>query len=461
MLRWAGRCQTCGEWNSLVELPPEPAKRGFGSGFRATGLTAARPAASGLAAMSLANVDPRESTPVTTGLAELDRVLGGGLVPGSVTLITGEPGVGKSTLLLQALRSRAETGSAVLLVSAEESARQVRVRAERLGDLPPDLFVLPVTEIDSLPDAVSRSGAGLLVVDSIQAVVLHDVSGSPGSIAQVSACAEMLVELAQSLGTAVVMVGHVTKQGTLAGPRSLEHLVDTVLTVEGDRHHALRMVRAVKHRFGPTGELGLFEMGDRGLAEVSDPYRLLLGDRRTNVAGSAVFPTIEGERALVVEVQALTSPAAAATPRRTVRGVDPGRIGLLLAVLEQRCGIGLSRSDVFCSVAGGMRVSEPAVDLPMAIAIVSAVSGIAVPADLVAFGEVGLAGEVRQVPHVHRRLTEAQRLGFSHALVPDAVDTCPPGMELVKIDSLAEAVRLATGLTAQTQSRHASGDPAA
>jgi DNA repair protein RadA/Sms len=394
-------------------------------------------------AMALSAVDPREASPKTTGLSELDRVLGGGLVPGSVTLLAGEPGVGKSTLLLQALRARAESGSVALLVSAEESAQQVRLRAERLGPLPEKLLVLPTTEIDRLPQAVAAGGVDLIVVDSIQAVSTSEAGGPPGSIAQVRACAEMLVELAQSVGTAVVMVGHVTKQGTLAGPRSLEHLVDTVLTVEGDRHHALRMVRAVKHRFGPTGELGLFEMSDRGLAEVSDPYRLLLGDRRTGVPGSSVLPTVEGERAILVELQALTSPLSLATPRRTVRGVDSGRIGLLVAVLEQRCGIGLARLDVFCSVAGAMRVTEPAVDLPMAIAIVSAVSGVPVPDDLVAFGEVGLAGEIRQVPHVHRRLAEASRLGFQRALVPDAVDSCPPAMALIKVDSLAEAVRLA------------------
>jgi DNA repair protein RadA/Sms len=268
-----------------------------------------------------------------------------------VTLIAGEPGVGKSTLLLQALRSRGQMGP-VLLVSAEESAQQVRLRAERLGPLPDGLLVLPTTDIAAVVDAVASSGADLVVVDSIQAVALRDVTGAPGSIAQVRACAELLAGLAQAHATAVVLVGHVTKQGTLAGPRSLEHLVDTVLTVEGDRHHALRMVRAVKHRFGPTGELGLFEMGERGLAEVSDPYKMLLGDRPAGAPGSSVLPTVEGERAIVVELQALVSQTTAASPRRAVRGVDAGRVGLLLAVLEQICDIRLARADVFCSVAG-------------------------------------------------------------------------------------------------------------
>jgi DNA repair protein RadA/Sms len=393
----------------------------------------------------LSSVDPREAAPKSSGLSELDRVLGGGFVPGSVTLLAGEPGVGKSTLLLQVLHSRSQAGEPVLLVSAEESAQQVRLRAERLGRIPEKLFVLPTTEAVEVIDAVATTGAELVVVDSVQAVALRDVSGPPGSLAQVRACAEMLAVLAQATGAAVVLVGHVTKQGTLAGPRSLEHLVDTVLTVEGDRHHALRMVRAAKHRFGPTGELGLFEMADRGLAEVSDPYRMLLGDRRPGAPGSSVLPTVEGERAIVVELQALVSQVRTSTPRRAARGVEAGRVGMLLAVLEQRCGVRLSRAEVFCSVAGGMRVTEPGADLPLAVAIVSAASGVAVPADLVAFGEVGLAGEVRQVPHAQRRLFEAQRLGFRHALVPSSTPGCPPGMELIKVDTLAAAVRLAPG----------------
>jgi DNA repair protein RadA/Sms len=395
------------------------------------------------ATMALSDVDPREAEPRTTGLPELDRVLGGGLVPGSVTLLAGEPGVGKSTLLLQALRSRAAMGAPVLLVAAEESAQQVRLRAERLGPLPDGLLVLSGTDVTAVVDAVSSTGADLVVVDSIQAVSLHDVAGPPGSLAQVRACSEVLVGLAKAHRAAVVLVGHVTKQGTLAGPRSLEHLVDTVLTVDGDRHHALRMVRAVKHRFGPTGELGLFEMGEGGLAEVSDPYRMLLGDRRSGATGSAVLPTVEGERAIVVELQALVSRSSVGAPRRTVRGLESGRIGLLLAVLEERCSVRLARFDVYCSVAGGMRVSEPAADLPMAMALVSAASGIPVPSDLFAFGEVGLAGEVRQVPHALRRLTEAHRLGFRHAVVPASTPDCTPGLELIKVEDVAAAVNLA------------------
>jgi DNA repair protein RadA/Sms len=452
--RWTGKCPSCGEWNSLVEQPraaEKPARLPFGtderlaladSGFREAGATAM---GAGGPTVPLSSVDPREAEPRTTGLKELDRVLGGGLVPGSVTLLAGEPGVGKSTLLLQALRTRAAAGEPVLLVSAEESAQQVRLRAERLGQIPVKLFVLATTDATEVIEAVRSTGAELVVVDSVQAIALPDVSGPPGSLAQVRACAELLAWLGQAQRSAVVLVGHVTKQGTLAGPRSLEHLVDTVLTVEGDRHHALRMVRAVKHRFGPTGELGLFEMAERGLADVTDPYRMLLGDRRAGAPGTTVLPTVEGERAIVVELQALVSPVRSASPRRAARGLEAGRIGMLQAVLEQRCGMKLSRSDVFCSVAGGMRVTEPGADLPLAVAIVSAASGVAVPPDLVAFGEIGLAGEVRQVPHAQRRLMEAQRLGFRHALVPGSTPGCPAGMELIKVETLAAAVRLAPG----------------
>jgi DNA repair protein RadA/Sms len=382
-----------------------------------------------------------------TGLDELDRVLGGGLVPGSVTLIGGEPGVGKSTLLLQVLRSVAATGAPVVLVSAEESARQVRLRAERLGPVPPTLLLLAATDVEAVAAAVSTLGPALVVVDSIQAVVSPDVAGLPGSVAQVRACADLLVRLAKAHEVPCVLVGHVTKDGALAGPRVLEHLVDTVVTVEGDRHHALRLVRATKHRFGATGELGLFEMGEAGLAAVTDPYRLLLGDRRPGIPGSAVLPAVEGQRALLVEIQALRAPSTSesAPPRRSAQGVDTGRLSLLIAVLEQRAGVVLGRTDVFASAVGGIRVTEPAADMALALAVASAVTGVALPADVVAFGEIGLGGEVRQVPHAPRRLSEAVRVGFRHAFVPASCPDGPPGMELIRVASLRQAVVLALG----------------
>ncbi len=395
--------------------------------------------------VALCAVDVSGATPRSTGLSELDRVLGGGLVPGSVTLLGGEPGVGKSTLLLQVLRSVATTGATVVLVSAEESAAQVRLRAGRLGPVPPTLLLLEATDVRAVARSMEELAPDLVVVDSIQAVADPDVSGLPGGVPQVRACAEYLVRLAKTHRVPFVLVGHVTKDGALAGPRVLEHLVDTVMTVEGDRHHALRMVRATKHRFGPTGELGLFAMGDAGLAAVTDPHKLLLGDRRPGTAGSAVLPAMEGQRALLVEIQALRAPASSqsAPPRRSAQGVDAGRLALLLAVLEQHAGVVLGHTDVFASAVGGIRVTEPAADLAVVLSLASAVARLALPADVVAFGEVGLGGEIRQVPHAPRRLSEAARIGFRRAFVPASCPDGPPGIELLRVASVHEAVTLA------------------
>jgi len=449
--RWSGRCPGCGQWNSLVEEPVidpiAPARRAGPPGAFAGGSPAGELFAEGPdRAVRLDAVDPTQSGPVPTGLAELDRVLGGGLVPGSVTLLGGEPGVGKSTLLLQVLSAMAGEGARVLLVSAEESAQQVRRRAERLGPLPAGLMVLASTDLSVLGAAMADTAPVLVVVDSIQAVTDPGWPGAPGSPGQVRACTDLVVQLAKAQRVPFVLVGHVTKEGALAGPRTLEHLVDTVLGVEGDRHHALRTVRATKHRFGPTGELGLFEMHDTGLMAVTDPYRLLLGDRRAGAPGSAVLPAMEGQRALLVELQALTARTAPeAASRRSAQGVDGGRLALVLAVLEQRAGVALARTDVFTSAVGGIRVLEPAADMALALALASAVAGRALPADLVVFGEVGLGGEIRAVPHAPRRLAEACRVGFRHALVPESCPDGPAGMEVVHVRSLAQAVALATG----------------
>ncbi len=395
--------------------------------------------------VALCAVDVSGAAPRSTGLTELDRVLGGGLVPGSVTLLGGEPGVGKSTLLLQVLRAVAATGATVVLVSAEESAAQVRLRAERLGPVPATLLLLEATDVRVVARCLEELAPDLVVVDSVQAVADPDVVGLPGGVPQVRACAEYLVRTAKTHRVPFVLVGHVTKDGALAGPRVLEHLVDTVMTVEGDRHHALRMVRATKHRFGPTGELGLFAMGDAGLAAVTDPHQLLLGDRRPGTAGSAVLAAMEGQRALLVEIQALRAPASSepAPVRRSAQGVDTGRLALLLAVLEQHAGIVLGHADVFASAVGGIRVTEPAADLALVLALASAVTGTALPADVVAFGEVGLGGEVRQVPHAPRRLSEAARTGFRRALVPASCPDGPPGIELRRVCCVREAIALA------------------
>jgi len=393
----------------------------------------------------LASVDPTAGRPRPTGIGEVDRVLGGGLLAGSVTLVFGEPGVGKSTLLLQVLTAAAASGRTTLLVSAEESAVQVRARALRLGPLPESLLVAATSDLVAAVDAVGSLGPDLVVVDSIQTVADPAVPGPPGSLAQVRACADRMTRRAKEQGTTVVLVGQVTKDGDLAGPRALEHLVDTVLAIEGDRHHSLRLLRAVKHRFGATGEVGLFELGDEGMVAVEDPGPMLLGDRRAEVGGSAVAPLLQGSRPLLVELQALACAGAPGGPRRNAQGIDPRRLAMVLAVLECRAGVALGPVELFVSAAGGIRAVEPAADLPLALALASAADDRPLPADLVSFGEIGLAGEVRSVPGAARRLAEAARLGFTRALVPPGGPVGPPGIVTVPVRSVAEALRAASG----------------
>ncbi len=433
--RWAGRCPTCGEWNTLVE---ETTLGPLVKAVDDLGL--------GSMPVALASVEVAEATAVPTGVDEFDRVLSGGLVPGSVTLLGGEPGIGKSTLLLQVLVARAALGHQVLLVSAEESAHQVRLRAERLGPVPPGLLILSTTDVDVAVGAVVASEPDLVVIDSIQAVAAGPAApgearagGAPGSVTQVRQCADQLVGLAKAGQVAMVLVGHVTKDGSLAGPRTLEHMVDTVLSFEGDRHHALRLLSAVKHRFGPTGELGLFEMGDHGLDRVDDPRRLLLGDRLTGVPGGVVLPALQGRRTLAVELQALVTPMGQAAAKRSAVGLDAGRLVMTLAVLVRHLGLPVQSMDVFASVAGGIRVTEPAADLAVALAVASAATGVALPATLAAVGELGLSGEVRQVTNLPRRLEETARLGFDRVVVPASSPDGPPGVELVRVGTVTQA----------------------
>lgn len=428
--RWVGRCPGCGEWNTLVEEREAPP------------VTAHLPSAAADRPVPILEVDAAEWSPRPTGLAELDRVLGGGLVPGSVTLLGGEPGIGKSTLLLQMLASVAQSGSTALLVSAEESKQQVRLRAERLGALPSRLWLVSETSLPAIVDALDEIRPDYLVVDSIQTVFDPEIGSAPGTVSQVRECAHALVREAKQRGTAVLLVGHVTKEGSLAGPRVLEHVVDTVLSFEGDRHHALRLLRAAKHRFGGTGELGVFEMRADGLAGVHDPSALFLGDRRPGVAGSAVVPTIEGHRPLLVELQALISPSPLPQPRRSAQGVDPGRLSLLIAVLSQRAGVTFGTADIYASAVGGARIDEPGADLPLALALVSSLTNIALPPNMVAVGEVGLGGELRQVAQMPRRLAEAARLGFTRAVVPASAPDAPDGIRLLRAGTLGDAVDL-------------------
>ena len=413
-------------------------------------LIAAGPAA---VAMPLVEVETLVGGPRSTHIDELDRVLGGGLVPGSVSLLAGEPGIGKSTLLLQVanallLQLAAAWPGCTLYVSAEESAQQVRLRAERLDAVGAHVWLLAETSLAHIIAAIDTVKPQLVIIDSIQSVSDHELGSAAGSVVQVRGCAHRLVTEAKSRGIPMVLVGHVTKDGGLAGPRVLEHVVDTVLSFEGDRHHALRLLRAVKHRFGSTNELGVFEMVECGLVGVPDASRLVLTDRRTGIAGSAVTPTLEGHRPLMIEVQALTNRVSpGAPPRRSAQGLDPGRLALLLAVLERRARLQMSRHEVFASVVGGVRLTEPGSDLPMCLAIVSALADHPLSPTLISFGEVGLAGELRQVAHASRRLAEAARLGFTRAIVPANSANGVEGITLIRAATLNEAL-MAAGLQA-------------
>ena len=393
---------------------------------------------SGAIAMPIAEINSLVGGPQSTGVEELDRVLGGGLVPGSVTLLGGEPGIGKSTLLLQLA---ATWPTRTLYVSGEESAQQVRLRAERLGAIGPHLWLLAETSLPHIIASLDTAKPHLVIIDSIQSVADPDLDSAPGSVVQVRGCTHRLVAEAKRREIPMVLVGHVTKDGALAGPRVLEHIVDTVLSFEGDRHHALRLLRAVKHRFGSTNELGVFEMVERGLVGVPDASSLFLTDRRTGVAGSAVTPTLEGHRPLLVEVQALTNRVnSGVPPRRSAQGLDPGRLALLLAVLERRARLPMGQHEVFASAVGGVRLTEPGSDLPMCLAIVSALADHPLPPDVISFGEVGLAGELRQVAHASRRLAEAARLGFTRAIVPANSANGVEGISLVRAATLNEAL---------------------
>lgn len=429
--KWAGRCQACDAWNTLLEERDDPAV----SAALASGAISQRDVP-----VPIADVDTAEWQPRPTGIGEVDRVLSGGFVPGSVTLIGGEPGIGKSTIVLQIVSSLAGRGATALYVSAEESKQQVRLRAERLGTLRPKLWLASDTALPHILAHLDDVKPDIVVVDSIQTVFDPDLSSAAGSVTQVRECAARLVREAKARNIATVLVGHVTKDGHLAGPRVLEHLVDTVLSFEGDRHHALRLLRAVKHRFGTTDELGLFEMTEGGLQPVPDPSALFLADRRKGVSGSAVVPTIEGHRPLLVELQALTVSTQLPNPRRSATGVDGNRLGLLAAVLQQRVGLPVSTHDIYALAVGGVKVVEPAADLALALAITSAFTNVPLAADLVACGEVGLGGELRQASQVERRLSEAARLGFVRAVIPKLSPDPPAGIEAIRVATLGEAI---------------------
>ncbi len=432
--KWLGRCPDCGEWNSFVEeRQQEVAPPGKGRPAAGLGPTA-KP-------MPYDLVDGAEAARVPSGIGEFDRVLGGGIVPGSMVLIGGEPGIGKSTLLLQVAHLLARQGGPALYVSGEESEKQVKLRGERLGVEGGPLFLLGETSLERILEHVEELKPRALVIDSVQTVYSQKFPSAPGSISQVREVATQLLFVAKGRGVTTFLIGHVTKDGSLAGPKSLEHIVDTVLYFEGEKHLHHRIVRAVKNRFGAVSELGVFEMTGGGLVPVPNPSALFLAERREGSAGSAVVATLEGSRPMLVEIQALVSPTSFGTPRRMSLGIDPNRTSLLLAVLEKRVGLELLSDDVFVSVAGGLEVPEPAADLGVAAALASSFRNRPVPAGTVLFGEIGLAGEVRGVGQAALRVREAQQMGFTRCLLPARnVPKDRSGIDLVGVQSLEEAL---------------------
>ncbi|HEY7710906.1 MAG TPA: DNA repair protein RadA [Candidatus Entotheonella sp.] len=437
--KWLGRCSDCGAWNSFVEERVAPARKGRQASTHQPQLP-----------LPLAQVVRDEDERILTHIGELDRVLGGGIVQGSLVLIGGDPGIGKSTLLLQAVAGlsqvRSDIDRPVLYISGEESATQLRMRSDRLGVHNQDVYILTETSMEVIKEQVLRLRPRVLVVDSIQTVFTAEVASAPGSVTQVRESTAQLMTLAKSLNLPILIIGHVTKEGAIAGPRVLEHMVDTVLYFEGERHHVYRILRAVKNRFGPTNEIGVFEMQQAGLVEVESPSELFLAERPLHASGSIVVASMEGTRPLLVELQALGSPGGFGTPRRVASGVDHQRMALLLAVLEKRLGMPLQQHDVYVNVVGGLNLDEPAIDLGVVTAVASSLRDIPVDPDLVVFGEVGLTGEVRAVGHVDARLREAAKLGFRRCLLPQAnyaaVEALAGEIELYGVRTVADALEV-------------------
>ena len=428
--KWSGQCGACGQWNTIVEesrsVPPGALKPATTSRSR------------GLAFEALASETP-EPPRLVTGVAEFDRVCGGGVVPGSALLLSGDPGVGKSTLLLEVCAKAALAGRRVAYISGEEAIEQIRSRARRMGLAHAPVELASATALREILSTLKRERFDIVVIDSIQTLWSDVHEAGPGSVTQVRACASEMVRLAKSGGPAVILVGHVTKDGQVAGPRVVEHMVDAVMTFEGERGYPFRILRAGKNRFGATDEIGVFEMGDAGLREVANPSALFLGEGKERAPGAAVFAGIEGSRPVLVEIQALVAPSAYGTPRRAVVGWDSGRLAMVLAVLEARCGLGFGDRDVYLNVAGGLRVNEPAADLAAAAALISSAADMPLPQGCVVFGEIGLSGEVRAVGRAEARLREAAKLGFDQALTP------PPNgkagaTKVTAVNRLSEAV---------------------
>ncbi|MEM8922420.1 MAG: DNA repair protein RadA [Actinomycetota bacterium] len=429
---WTGRCPSCRAWASVEEVAEAPAERRSVTGSEA-------------GAVPLASFAVDTTLPTPTGLDEVDRVLGGGLTPGSVTLLGGEPGVGKSTLTLQMATAVAAHGATALLVAGEEAPVQVAARADRLGPVPEGLLVIDDLTVDGIISVLESTRPQVAIVDSIQTITLDRIEAGPGSVAQLKAVTERLVHAAKRLQVSIVLIGHLTKEGSLAGPKVIEHLVDTVLSFGGDRSSELRYLRALKHRYGPTTEVGLFEMRSGGLHVLSDPSERFLADRQPGLPGSVVVATLEGRRPLLVELQALTSDVAPHRGSTTVQGVDGRRLAMVSAVLDRRVGYPLARHDLYVSATGGVKLLEPGVDLGLAVAVASSITDRPVAPEVVVCGEVGLGGEVRSVPQLEARLHEAYRLGFRTAIVPATEVAAPTGMRVESVVGVADALTAATG----------------
>lgn len=430
--KWMGQCPVCKEWNTFVEEPV--AATAVKSGITAGGLQ--KPAA-------LSEISMQEEERLATGIDELDRVLGGGIVTGSLTLVGGDPGIGKSTLLLQMCRYLAEAGRNVLYISGEESLRQIKMRAERIGSFSDTLRLLCETNLDMIEEIIKQQKPQVVIIDSIQTMFSENVSAAPGSVSQVRESTGVFLRLAKGLGVSIFIVGHVTKEGTVAGPRVLEHMVDTVLYFEGDRYASYRILRGVKNRFGSTNEIGVFEMREEGLVQVTNPSEYMLSGRPKGASGCVVACSMEGTRPLMVEIQALVCHSNFGIPRRQAAGTDFNRVNLLMAVLEKRVGVQLSGCDAYVNMAGGMKIQEPAVDLGIVIAIVSSFKNRAVNENMVVFGEVGLSGEVRAVSMAQKRVQEAKKLGFSTCILPKANAEAIKdisGIRIIGVSNVAEAI---------------------
>ncbi len=450
--KWSGRCGGCQAWGSVEQCPGAPPGR-----LRLHGAPAA-PVLPASSAVAITEVDAHAASAKPTGMDELDRVLGGGLVPGAVVLLAGEPGVGKSTLLLEVGALVSESGP-VLYVTGEESAAQVRLRADRIGAVGPNLYLAAETELSAVLAHVETVKPQLLIVDSVQTIMAPGIEGTPGGVTQIREVTSALMAVAKQQALTIVLVGHVTKDGSIAGPRALEHLVDVVLHFDGDRHAQLRMVRALKNRFGPTDEVGCFELGEYGLMGLPDPSGLFISQHADPVPGTCVTVTLEGRRPLVAEVQTLVATSVLDIPRRVTSGLDPARVGMVTAVLQRRANVIVGKQDVYAATVGGVRLTEPSVDLAIAVALAGAAGNLAVAGRVVAIGEVGLAGEVRRVPGVTRRIAEAERMGFRRALIPAGSNGVPgadagseaqsPGyrglIEVREVATVMEAVAAALG----------------